>query len=149
MKKLIIIIALALPLTGCESLRTLQDNPNVQFIEGAAVKLLASYYGNGGKVDAGWGITQGLNTLADFGTFRDLQAKGIPAQDTVRQQIKAFSGDPVAVAGLSSDLSKLVPANASPVVKAAATLAIAKGVQIATASADWKLLSPSTWPVFQ
>lgn len=137
--RLLILILAALPLTGCETLVAWQAKPGVQFAEAEAIKLAAAFFSNGGNVDAGWGMANGLNLIGDIATYaaqKNLPDPNAAAALTVSSQVKAFAGDPKAVAGLASSLASVVQKAApqTPAERAQVVLALAKGVEKATAA---------------
>lgn len=137
--RLLILILAALPLTGCETLVAWQSKPGVQFAEAEAIKLAASFFSNGGNVDSGWGVSNGLNLIGDIATYaaqKNLPDPNAAAAITVGQAVRQFSGNPKAVAGLANSLASVVEKAApqTPAERAKIVLAIASGVGKATAA---------------
>lgn len=97
----LLVIACALPLTGCETLTAIQRSPITQGLETAAFNLGKAYLDKGGNVDAMWGIQQGL--FAVNTVLKSNHAAGIEVEQTARD----FSGDPAAVALFAESLGKI------------------------------------------
>lgn len=121
----LLLLPLILSLSGCESLRTWQANPNVQFAETEALKLGFAFLANGGKSDNLWSIGQGMNLIGDVYTF----ATTASPTTTVKAQVKAFSDNPVAVNTLANGLAKVVSTGKTPAEQAKVALAVATGIQ--------------------
>lgn len=127
---LLLLLVLTFALSACESLRTWQANPNVQFAETEALKLGFAFLANGGKSDNLWSIGQGMNLIGDVWTF----ANTASPTSTVKDQVKAFADNPTAVNTLANGLAKVVSTAKTPADQAKVTLLLANGIQKAAAA---------------
>ncbi len=125
------LIALCLCPLGCAQLEAWQAKPAVQFAESAAIRIAASYFSNGGNVDAAWGVSQGISLIGDY--FASNQS----AAANVTQAAKDFAGDPKAVSGFANALGNVVnkAAPQTPTERLAVVQAIAGGVAKAAGAA--------------
>lgn len=123
-----LLLGLCIAPMGCETFRTWQANPNVQFAETEALKLAAAYFSNGGNADTAWSISNGLSILGDVAAY-STQSTATTAQNA-KAQVRAFADDKTAVNGLATGVANIIittaPKTASQ--KAAIVQAVSDGI---------------------